>query len=457
MGNRISTGSRPASVSGLWSGSWSQRGLLFLSLVLSLKLLVHALFVPAFEGPDEPFHLARVRAFLGGLRLGVEGSSVDADVVATISSLPCCEDLREVFACEEWGTRPAAFNVLGPLDVHSGCFRPYPNYEAHQPVGYYGLVSAVIALVGTVIPTVDSEPISQLLACRVLSLVFVLTGLWVVLPRIRPSGDLSRRSDALLFSVIALSFPGAAEALIRCANDAAVFLWAAIFLLAFTRQQWPVLAIFSAIGPLLKLTALPLVLGAVCYLVWKRQWMWTLVVSGSTLASLGVQLARGWSWGGTVELNVPLEALGESVFGIGLGVVKSVLVMSKTALWLGQWSFFRPPDWVLALFVVLVGALLTSVDVRRTSRNGVFHVSVALWSIVLIMVFLVQHRRYFGVWGGVGGWYLWAWLPWVAMAFTDYRRSAFLPGRWLAIVGTAFSILTNIAWWVASVRLYGLP
>lgn len=56
-----------------------------LRVLVLARLAVHALFVPVFEGPDEPFHLARARLFSAApLAVAMDGSIVDSEIVGAI-------------------------------------------------------------------------------------------------------------------------------------------------------------------------------------------------------------------------------------------------------------------------------------------------------------------------------------------------------------------------------------
>ena len=71
-----------------------------------------------------------------------------------------------------------------------------------------------------------------------------------------------------------LLIPGGAESLARCANDALVFAWAALVVwdLEFERRAW-VQPLLSALGPLIKLTAIPIVALAVFSAAFQRRWL----------------------------------------------------------------------------------------------------------------------------------------------------------------------------------------
>ena len=145
-----------------------KRWLWFLVALLGCRLLFHAVYWPAFEGPDEPFHLARTRAVLEGpSALAPSGSEVDAKVVAAVRSLPCGEDLSRAFSCVSFrdGDNSAEFNVLRALPQVEAA-ETYPNYESHQPPLFYLLGAGVIKSLDGVL---DGDPVRQLLTLRFLS------------------------------------------------------------------------------------------------------------------------------------------------------------------------------------------------------------------------------------------------------------------------------------------------
>jgi len=415
-----------------------------LLLLVALRFVAHALYVPAYEGPDEPFHLAHGERF------------VDPAIVASIASHPCSADLQKAIGCAPFGSAPAEWNVLGarasrPLDgwrpasprerardargpAGEDARAPVANYEYHQPPGYY----AVLPL----LPVADL--VTKLLAMRLFSVLLVLLAL-VALRTVLPD-------RAFCAALVVLLIPGAAESLARCANDPAVFLWSAIVMWALHRRvATPWLALLAALGPLCKLTAIPIVALIVLWTFFNRPRVHALLVALASLAFLPLQWLRGFAWGGTVELNAARAPFHETFAQSAVGLARSGYTFAKTAFWLGEWSFFRAPIWLLVLVAIFIIAAVVSLQ-RRKAVEWKPHIGALIVATGATLWWFISHRLFWGDWGGVGGWYAWAWFPWLAVAahelFTIRR------GRALFIAGALLVIVANVAWFVAAHHIY---
>ena len=126
------------------------------------------------------------------------------------------------------------------------------------------------------------------------------------------------------------------------------------------------LALLAA-GPLLKLTAFPVVVFAVVA-IWKEGRRHLAVRGGIlALAVFPVQALRGWNWGGTLEFN-QAAAAAFSVSDAAVGLVRSVYTFWKTTFWLGEWSFFRAPRRLVGAYLLLwIAALVLA---RRRPIRG---------------------------------------------------------------------------------------
>jgi len=71
------------------------------------------------------------------------------------------------------------------------------------------------------------------------------------------------------------------------------------------------------------------------------------------------------------------------------------------------------------------------------------------------VVFAVATRRYFGAWGGVTGWYVWDWSPWLAVAVLDVAVIARRFVRPLLVAETGFVLAANVVWFVFASSAYG--
>jgi hypothetical protein len=340
------------------SPSW---GVLILAALVICRLLIHAVYIPAYEGPDEPFHLGRAAAFVDSdLRAALEGNRLDERIVASIRANPCGSDLQRIFECPPFDGHGAAFNILSPVEGLDA--EPIANYEAHQPPLYYAVSGFFISITERFIGAMS--PVGRLMFLRLFSVVLVVVGMLVLLRVSRG------RPPTFSFAFLGcLLLPGAAESLARCANDAAVFLWVLVALAAIesgARQRWilPLLAI----GPLIKLTVAPIVVLVLAWLVSSRGWQAGLAGAATAGIFVPVQWLRGWAWGGTVELNAPSGTIDEGLLQIAIGFGRSVYTFVKTALWLGEWSFFRPPMWLVVLAFMFIAAWALSIRIKTEGR-----------------------------------------------------------------------------------------
>jgi hypothetical protein len=386
-----------------------------LILLVAAKLLFHAWYVPAWEGPDEPFHLARVRG----------GDFVSANIVHSIQTHPCASDLHRAVGCSPFGSE--AGGKPQPLQVR--------NYEAHQPPLFYAIGRVWIAPF--------NDPLSQLCAMRLFSSLLVIAAIVVFL---RPIG-----AGWLDAALLAMLVPGAAEALARCANDAGVFAWSAAAMWAISRKvRTAFIAVLAMLGPLVKLTALVVVAFLIAWVYENRDAIHAILIASLSMLFIPLQQTRGYRFGGTVELNAAAASTHDSLSQWVFGFARSAYTFLKTAFWLGEWSFFRAPVWLLLL--VAMFAILFLASIRFRSDRAMPHAVALAVAIFASAAFFVSHRHYWGQWGGVGGWYAWGWFPWIAIAIRDVTTLRHSRALWIA--GAALATIANLAWFVAAQRIY---
>lgn len=420
--------------------------LVFAALV-ALRLLFHAVYLPIFEGPDEPFHLARIDQIrTDGLGALFSEQLVDKEIVGTIQAHPCGPDLQRAFSCQPF-SGDGAFNILAP-NAPIGTATPYENYEAHQPPLYY-LFGAGIVSLGQFVGA--STPKTELLILRLMSVVFVVTAMMLLV------NCFNKNRTVILVVLGFLLLPGAAESLARCANDSAVFLWATTLVWATHKRPNATLAVvvLVGIGPLIKLTALPISVFGVFWLLRERNAGVALLGILSTSAVFSLQLLRGWGWGGTVELNAVVSPLNESVGALVVGFIRTVYTFVKTTWWLGGWSFFRAPTLVVLISLVLLIGWALTLRIRRSNENSIPHLAAIVTLVTAFVYFAVKHRLYHGVWGGVGGWYAWGWFPYFCLLVTDCVKSRQRTVKPMLCAGLLFLVATNTLWFLQAIDLYG--
>jgi hypothetical protein len=256
--------------------------------------------------------------------------------------------------------------------------------------------------------------------------------------------------------LLALLLPGASEGLARCSNEAAVFLWASLVVAALDRPtpSW-ILVVLLAAGPMVKLTAIPVAVFAVVVLARERSLRLSLGAGAAALVVFPLQAARGWMWGGTLELNFPGAPAGEPPLRAAAGLVRSAYAFVKTAFWVGGHSLLRPPRWLTAAYGVWIAGLLLAFRRRTGMRRAAAHACAALAAAAGFTVFAVANRRYYGDWGGVGGWYLWGWSPWLAAAVSDLGGFAERAVRPLLFAGAVLLVVANAVWFAFTFAAYG--
>ncbi len=427
---------------------WPVQALLFLVLA---RLLFHAFFVPVFEGPDEPFHLGRIaawadlpwtRAFIGG--------PVPQEIVASIRAHPCGPDLRRAFDCPPFSGRGAAFNILQST-AGNGIGQVWENSENNQPPLHYFVAGLPIrsaeSLRGTSWPAE-----TRLLLSRLFS--FFLVGLALLWPLRLVAA--SRSSAWKIAGLVLLLLPGASEALVRCSNDASVFLWCSLSMLALERRPstWT-LAALLVVGPLIKLTAFPIV-AVLLVVLWQRGRVRnTLLGVACALLVFPIQLARGWLWGGTYELNRRVLPFDEPTLSVAKGIARSIYVFVKTVFWLGEWSFFRAPILFIVAYFTLIFLWLMHCRVRSNAARAGAHAAGGAVALAGFFLFVFANRRLYGVWGGVGGWYFWTWFPWLSVAATDLLRLRPTGSHLLVATSVAFVVFSNAAFLWIAFQIYG--
>jgi hypothetical protein len=387
-----------------------------LLVLVAVRFLAQALFVPSFEGPDELFHLARIAAFADEpLGAAFKGVATDRQTIAAVQARPCCASLHRHFGCRLFGRETAFFNLLRPLPPAVGA-PAVQNPEDNQPPLYYALVGSALRLAGPVLGDRGRWPEVRLLIARLIGVVSVIAGLTILLRLLVPGGEWMVAAGLLVWMLM----PGASESLARCSNDAPVFLWSAGALAAaYRRASTATIAALATAGPLLKLTAFPTI-AFIVVMLWVSKRRTTATFAGvASLLVFPVQALRGWQWGGTIELNRPASAFDEGAWQILVGVGRSTYTFFKTAFWLGNWSFFRPPMVLLTVFWIVLLLWVVSAQYRPGSTLVIAHGAAATACALGALLFFLSHRRFWGDWGGVGGWYLWAWFPWLTVAARD--------------------------------------
>ncbi|MBK9964201.1 MAG: DUF2142 domain-containing protein [Holophagales bacterium] len=205
----------------------SERAATALAVLAGLRLLLHAVAWPAWEGPDEPFHQARAEAWAESPGAPAAEGVVPAEFVAEVAARPCGPNLARAFGCTPFDGSGALFNVFRSVPPR-GPASAEVNYEAHQPPLWYA-VSGLLVLPAR---AAGADAAGRLLWLRLWS---VLAVAWALLGPLRRIAR--RRGPALLAVVsIVLLLPGGAESLARASNDGLVFLLSALAIERLDRE-----------------------------------------------------------------------------------------------------------------------------------------------------------------------------------------------------------------------------
>jgi hypothetical protein len=206
---------------------------------------------------------------------------------------------------------------------------------------------------------------------------------------------------------------------------------------------------------MLKLTAIPIVVFALIVLARERYPGLALGAAAASLLVFPLQAARGWMWGGTLELNFPGGPAGEPPLRAATGFMRSAYAFVKTAFWVGGHSLLRPPRWLTAAYAAWLAGVLLAFRRIGPLRRAAAHTCGALAAATGFVVFAIANRRYYGDWGGVGGWYLWGWSPWLAAAAADAGglEKRFVPA--LVAAGTLLAGAANAVWFAYTSSAYG--
>ena len=150
--------------------------LIIIVACLVVRLLLHCLYFPKYEGPDEPFHLARsVSMANSSLAQGWKGEEFSAELAADVSREPCGPDLQRVFGCSSFGE-----GGISPQRTQSLKMGAITNYEAHQPPLWYAALAVPLKVLQAVLGSHHerSSFTAELLVARLFSVVLVCVGLW---------------------------------------------------------------------------------------------------------------------------------------------------------------------------------------------------------------------------------------------------------------------------------------
>jgi hypothetical protein len=408
-----------------------------LAAAVVLRMAFHALYLPAYEGPDEPQHLARVLAFarkpIGEV---MAGRWVDADVVGSVLSYPCP---HPEYGCRPYPGSRAAFNLLRAAPARpERPVDPILNQEVKQPPLFYAAVGLGLRAIGA-----GENPAATLLAVRLFNVMLVALALFGPLRTLFQGSPGVARAG-----LVALLAPGACEAFARCSNDAAIFFWASFVLVALDRRlPGAAMSVLLTLGPLLKLTALPVSAYAVGVLLFQKRTRAALAGAIASVASLPLRGIHAWGLAVGPEILAGRSGISDSAGEWIRGIARSAYGVVRAPFWAGGWHNFRAPSVLVALYASLLGGTMLAAR-RLRSRRLLPLAAGVLVAIAGTIAYGVSIRRSHGVWGGLAAWYAWEWAPWLAAAAKDL---AVIDRRFARVLFAAecLFVLAANAWWFA--------
>ena len=195
-----------------------------LAVAVVARMAFHAVFLPAFEGPDEPYHLARVLAFARGpLPKAFAGAVVGRRRRRRPSGHTLLRPRSPPSRLSRSSGRPPA--RLRPLADDASAGRrargAVVNTEDNQPPLSYFVAGLALRLAR---PELAARGRAAASAASSPSHSWPLA----IFGPLRAAGARRGRRRSPWRVLLALLLPGASEALARASNDAAVFLWAAL-------------------------------------------------------------------------------------------------------------------------------------------------------------------------------------------------------------------------------------
>ena len=331
-----------------------------LAIAVVARMAFHAVFLPAFEGPDEPHHLARILAFARGPvrqasshRAWMRRSSPPSRLSRAPRRSRAPTDVRR----SGQNRQPSISSGRAPACADCRDFEP--RGESTAPLLFSGRCSPAGGLARRL--ALHGPPDFEAAVGR------ARCGGAVLAPapaRRGPApGDRGRRTAG----VAPAGRVGGARAVLQ--RRGGVPLGALVLLALERKTSTAKMAALLAAGPLLKLTAIPIVVFAVVALF--REGRRRAAVAGAvcSLAVFPVQWLRGWNWGGTVELNKPTPPIGEPFLVAAVGLLRSCYAFVKTTFWVGGWSLLRPPRILAVLYMLLL--FLTLACCRPRTGLGV--------------------------------------------------------------------------------------
>ena len=159
--------------------------------------------------------------------------------------------------------------------------------------------------------------------------------------------------------------------------------------------------------------------------------------------------------GGALQVAASHPRIVESLWGWAAGFARSSYVLVKTSFWAVGWSLLRPPTILVVFALALILAAGWACRRAPAPRWLAAHSAAALVLAAGFLVFAAVSRQQYGVWGSVGGWYLWNWSPWIATAASDLFTIDTRSGRSLLAAECLFVAAANAAWFAVAVPHFG--
>ena len=278
-----------------------------LAVAVVLRMAFHAVSLPAFEGPDEPQHLARIWDFARRpLAEAFAGRGGRGEIVSAVAAYPCRESLPATLGCPAVRRGPGRFDLLRSPPPLRARALPSPT---SKPTSRRS--STPLAGLGCSRRFPVGVP-AALLYARLLA-VALRRGR--ALRAAAVGRERASRRGLAAAGLLALLLPGAAEglrALLQRGRGVPVGVARPRGAREAVRRPWAIVLLLAA-GPADQADGDPdrrLRGGGAGG--GESAVRLAAAAGAASLLVFPLQAARGWLWGGTLELNFPGGPTGET-------------------------------------------------------------------------------------------------------------------------------------------------
>jgi 4-amino-4-deoxy-L-arabinose transferase-like glycosyltransferase len=401
----------------------NERALVCLAWLLFLiQGLFYTSLFPAWEGFDEPAHLAYIAFLHDRHSLPIYGrTQVSNEIQSSIETMPVPESLRS-----EWELRYSDPRNATPSEGTSKTFLKIPLYEAQHPPLYYLLMLPVYEIASS------WNILDRLFAVRFGSVLLVSLFVFAAFGFVRRLVASHKLRVLILFSIIA--FPGLYIDIARVGNDSLGLLLYTVLCCqtvllqeSLTWKNCILTGCVLGLGLLTKLYFLPAIIPLTIIAaaqIWRSpEQRMRLLLRFSFIPAVSLILASPWfiwcyhTYG---VVFVTHETIALTYVSLGAKLHQAIHmpwaheldVLFKSFVWVGGWSILDLPkevyDFFKLLFLVAVlgGVIHTTRNAKSTFHSTGIPLLFVAGFLAATLQFSVLSFMTRHVFGGAGGWYL---------------------------------------------------